>query len=513
MIWKPSLFHSMPLLVSECIFTGIRDETKRIFNVEYDYMKNVTKIESDGSINSIWFLETDVNKRLKSHIEELWKRNPNMFEDMIKDIDEKINSLIIFSKSVYSDNLKLKENDELIDILDHYLMNFKALCPYFPIIPESYYLLEDIVKKNIARDSIEQKTVNRMCMYFASSDEHSKISELNRKILEIAVNIYKSSKLIEGKWIDNQTELIRFLENGNESYNLIKKVIDDYGWVNYQFFYGEPYTVNDILEKILNVIQEEDPNKKSKGIEGYLKSLQEISGYINKKFKKDIETQQLIKVLKKISYIRQKKYENFSYSGFLIRPLFDEIANRFHISYRDLMFLRLDELKKYLRNSINKNNLKQKIRNKYPSGYIMTMENGLISVSPYSITENENYKISKNNKIIHGTPASIGISSGKASVVITKEDFNKVEHGSILVTIAATPDYIVIYDKIAGIVTDIGGVTSHSAIVARELGIPCVSNTKIATKSIKDGELILIDGEKGIVKKIRDDSWGASNIS
>ena len=59
--------------------------------------------------------------------------------------------------------------------------------------------------------------------------------------------------------------------------------------------------------------------------------------------------------------------------------------------------------------------------------------------------------------------------------------------------------------KAAAIVTDEGGITSHAAIVSRELGIPCVIGTKFATKVFKDGDLIEVDADKGIVRKIKNE--------
>ena len=56
--------------------------------------------------------------------------------------------------------------------------------------------------------------------------------------------------------------------------------------------------------------------------------------------------------------------------------------------------------------------------------------------------------------------------------------------------------------KAIAIVTDTGGITSHAAIVSRELGKPCIAGTKIATKVFKDGDLIEVDANKGIVKKV-----------
>jgi pyruvate,water dikinase len=65
------------------------------------------------------------------------------------------------------------------------------------------------------------------------------------------------------------------------------------------------------------------------------------------------------------------------------------------------------------------------------------------------------------------------------------------------------PEYVPLMKKAAGIITDEGGITCHAAIVSRELKIPCVIGTKIATKVLKDGDMVEVDADKGIVKILK----------
>ena len=87
-------------------------------------------------------------------------------------------------------------------------------------------------------------------------------------------------------------------------------------------------------------------------------------------------------------------------------------------------------------------------------------------------------------------------------VLRSSTQINKVKLGDILVAKMTRPDYVPAMRRAAAIVTNEGGMTCHAAIVSRELGIPCIVGTKIATKVLKDGDLVEVDAEKGIVKKI-----------
>lgn len=99
-----------------------------------------------------------------------------------------------------------------------------------------------------------------------------------------------------------------------------------------------------------------------------------------------------------------------------------------------------------------------------------------------------------------GQVAYKGKVAGKAVLIFKREDMNKFKDGEIIVSPMTEPGYIPIMKKARAIVTDEGGMLCHAAIVAREMKKPCIIGTKIATKVLKDGDLVEIDANKGIVK-------------
>ncbi|PIT86217.1 MAG: hypothetical protein COU33_04405 [Candidatus Magasanikbacteria bacterium CG10_big_fil_rev_8_21_14_0_10_43_6] len=103
---------------------------------------------------------------------------------------------------------------------------------------------------------------------------------------------------------------------------------------------------------------------------------------------------------------------------------------------------------------------------------------------------------------LRGDIGCLGYAKGMVKIIIRAEDMEKMNEGDILVSIATDPDIVPAMKKAAAIITEQGGVTSHAAIVSREMGIPCVIGTKIATKVLKDGDMVEVDANKGIIKKI-----------
>ena len=110
--------------------------------------------------------------------------------------------------------------------------------------------------------------------------------------------------------------------------------------------------------------------------------------------------------------------------------------------------------------------------------------------------------VKKNIKELSGMPAQAGRAVGMVKMVNVKKDIIKMKKGDVLVSVATNPDLISAMKKAAAIVTNEGGITCHAAIVSRELKIPCVVGTKIATQVFKDGDLVEVDAAKGVIKKL-----------
>jgi len=111
-----------------------------------------------------------------------------------------------------------------------------------------------------------------------------------------------------------------------------------------------------------------------------------------------------------------------------------------------------------------------------------------------SKTVADNYNLSP---VLTGIPASPGIGVGMVCILKSPSEIAKVKKGDILVAPMTSPDYVPAMKKAAAIITNEGGMTSHAAIVSREMGTPAVVGTKDATKTLKDGDLVTVDGKNG----------------
>ena len=98
-----------------------------------------------------------------------------------------------------------------------------------------------------------------------------------------------------------------------------------------------------------------------------------------------------------------------------------------------------------------------------------------------------------------GFAASPGLAEGPARVILSADGIGELQEGEILVAPLTAPSWAPVFGKIAATVTDVGGIMSHAAIVCREYGLPAVTGTAFATKNIKTGQRVRVDGNTGTV--------------
>ncbi len=121
-----------------------------------------------------------------------------------------------------------------------------------------------------------------------------------------------------------------------------------------------------------------------------------------------------------------------------------------------------------------------------------------------SVAVVEDFLITKmQGNSLKGTIAFPGKVKGRVKIVNDPQNAGGFKQGDILVAAMTRPEYLPLIQKASAFITDGGGVLSHAAIVARELKKPCIIGAKIATKWLKDGDLVEVDAERGVVRKLR----------
>ncbi|MEM3113097.1 MAG: phosphoenolpyruvate synthase [Candidatus Pacearchaeota archaeon] len=147
-------------------------------------------------------------------------------------------------------------------------------------------------------------------------------------------------------------------------------------------------------------------------------------------------------------------------------------------------------------------NIAQKIEDHYgkPQDIEFAIENDeifIVQSRPITTKSKAREKEIKVNPILKGLGASPGISSGTVKIIHNLNELSKIQKGDVLVTEMTNPDMVVSMQKASAIITDEGGLTSHAAIVSREMGIPAIVGTGNATTFLKEGQKVTVDGYRG----------------
>lgn len=177
-----------------------------------------------------------------------------------------------------------------------------------------------------------------------------------------------------------------------------------------------------------------------------------------------------------------------------LRSLYGEIARRAGMSIADVSLLTTDEIGTLLATPEKRNDLRQIARARR-RGFTLLETPKRLQITAKNVPHFS--KKARLSRVIRGIAASPGIATGAARLVLTNLDLTKIRDGDVMVAPMTRQDFVPYIRRCAALVTDEGGVTCHAAIIARELGIPCVVGTKNATTALKSGRRIRIDGKQG----------------
>ncbi|MEB9613082.1 phosphoenolpyruvate synthase [Bacillus cereus] len=214
------------------------------------------------------------------------------------------------------------------------------------------------------------------------------------------------------------------------------------------------------------------------------------------------ETKRMICNLRNfIGYREYPKYgmihRYFIYKQALLKEAEKLVQNNVLDEIEDIYYLTFEELYEVVRTNkldykiIHKQKNEYKLYEKLTPPRVITSD-GEIITGKY---KRENLPA----EAIVGLPVSSGVVEGRARVILNMEDAN-LEEGDILVTAFTDPGWTPLFVSIKGLVTEVGGLMTHGAVIAREYGLPAVVGVENATKLIKDGQRIRVHGTEGYIE-------------
>ncbi len=426
--------------------------------------------------------------------------------------------LLSFCKSIDRTDLTKISSVKLYQLYATYAEKLKALRKWgwVPVFLDGLnisHLTDHINEKlNEHLRGFSAKEISQYYSVLSSSEKMSEVrqEEHDRLKLLVAINAKhkKAVNIIKNK---NISSIKKELKNNYPAvWQKILLHTKKYQWLPYAYV-GPVMSPDNTLELMKESLKENTKVRKTlKELEKHYRELPEKRKAIIKKIKLTPELTYLLTVSRFFMYLKDYRKGIFQKSYVYMDKVMEEISRRLNLSFVEVKYLTSQEIERLLKTKKPESRLLKNIhqRPKYcvaittkgkTNVFIGNQARGIIK----EIMKQEKGEQFKVIDEIKGLTAYSGKVKGTVKVVAVVKDMKKVKPGDILVSPATNPDLIVAMKKAAAFVTDMGGVISHAAIVSRELKKPCIVGTKIATKVLKDGDLVEVDADKGVVKIIK----------
>ena len=304
--------------------------------------------------------------------------------------------------------------------------------------------------------------------------------------------------------VKEEIDLLKLAQKARKD-DLTEKEIEThfkkYRWINYMFV-GPTYKKDYFTERI------EQSAKSNINLEKEIKQLQDKTPtqeqkILEKELKLTEHEKRLFEFGRRLLYTKVFRKDALVHGFFSVEKILEEAAKRLDLTFTQIRYLKNDELINALKGKeLKKEELDKRVN---LSTLIVKPDKEEILFDKAA----ENYvkdiftEIKEQINELKGMPACKGKASGSVRIINTIKDLDKMQQGDILFSICTNPDLVPAMKKASAIVTDVGGISCHAAIVSREMGTPCVIGTKLATKAFKDGDLVEVDANQGIIRRIK----------
>jgi len=404
----------------------------------------------------IYFGKKEV-KEIFNRLKENISKDPKLPDKIEKRIRKTVKNIEKINKELEGHNLKNCDNQELLNyFMKGYniiaeitaFMSFKCTVQMSDVLEEK---IKVIIKKRIT--DVEER--NNIFLIISLPKEESLMTKERKSIIKVQTK----------KDLDKHTK--------------------NFAWMGCVMYAGKPFTREHFakeLKQIKSITQKDHTREIKETIQKLHLSKEELN---------------VIDQFRTWTHLRTYVKDMTSVGMYSTLPYLEEIAKQVKVTYKDLLYLNHTELQEIFS---NKDLVKESKKRQKGWGFVLIK--GKAKYYNYKTVKQIEESEESIPAGVKGFSACKGIVRGKAIVIKTARDLDKISEGDILITHMTTTNFVPILSKVSAIVTDEGGITCHAAIISREMNIPCIIGTRFATKAFKDGDIVEVDAEKGVVKRV-----------
>src|SRR3989344_3697043 len=393
-----------------------------------------------------WCVKENEFYGLGAKLLEIYK-DPKKEKQMVNEATKRLNFLVKVEQEIGKSKLSKLSNESLVDLYSKLHESFI-----------NYYGIGAIQEPLAMQAEIELKNTNT-------------------SLSDIQINSLTSPRKIS---------YIKEAENYLWKTKNIELFIKNYYWIDNNYSQTKVLSKTDVKQKLKHI-------KQSK----------KINPLNTKNLNLNDEILRLVELLKNFAAYQDERKSNILIYLHFLEILLKEIGRRGNISLETMR----DTFPSDIKNVLNGKILQGFVKKRKQSCFVVWKEKArkpliLIGKNTRVWEKKLSPKINRQTQIVKGNCASRGKAKGKVRIILSASENNKLKDGEVLVTFMTSPDFMPVIKKCSAIVTNLGGITSHAAIISREFGIPCIVGTKNATEILKTGDMVEVDADKGIVRII-----------
>lgn len=418
----------------------------------------------------------DLN-RLRNHFLEKSKKNPKLLPDILTRWKEKLRKFDKIMNVIDNTNLEQKSDSESLNLYFNFWQSYLDEYALAVCLQESFSLLSEEFLKPHFKSIFEKANLLQQFedgyQILTSPVKESFITREYRERLDLQA--------------DNLKKINAHAKKYHWLYNNYAKTIN----LDATFF-------KEKLTETRNLNQLEE----KKRLQNEIREIKEKKKRLIRKLNLDNYSKLLIKITEVFSFMQDERKKYMMRAVAYQNHFLDHFSKQWNIEKQLLEYSVIHELPEIMQKKFPLTELEE--RKKHCLVIFTKKGYEIISGERARQTYHLAFKNQETNSDeIIGVTASKGYATGTVKIVNKIHDFVNFNEGNILITSMTRPDMVMLMEKAAAIVTDEGGITCHAAIISREMKIPCIIGTKIATKVLKNGDLIEVDATKGIIRILK----------
>jgi phosphohistidine swiveling domain-containing protein len=446
-----------------------------------------------------WGFSIDGLSKFSSFVIKKAMKSKGYLNKLLNDWSKKSNKFNKELEKMDAIDLRFVSDEELVGILKRLNKAYIEQLTDFIFTDAVEFKQHDILKEKLGKYNISQEELDLLLLpndLTYQQNEELELLKLAKKIKDDRkdkkLGIYRSF----GDAWNSSDNLEKYL-------TILKKHQKKYFWYAGTFGNVLEQDNDHFFLRLKDIINNKDINHEIKRIITIPNERAKKQRTIIKTYKLDKEAKRLFEVFSTVAMFANLRRENSLKANCYIKNLSKEIGKRVRIRYELLEYCTDEELEEVIKTPVLEKKLKKRIKEVFGVFKEGKKPEIFVGATAKHLQAALEYSVSKDHKEIKGVIICKGFSQGSVKKVYHPKDLAKIKEGDIVVAKTAQVELEPVIDKVSAIVTDEGNYTDNVALLARDKNKPCIVGTHVATKLLRDNDTIIVDADKGTIRKIK----------